>query len=49
MVGWLTDLQRNAFRVLLSFPMKFLPMAVAADLTEAIRGALGHWVKYDDY
>ena len=46
MDGWLTDLQNN-----LSGP-SFIPYEIPASgsgigLTEAMRGALGHWVKYD--
>jgi hydrogenase large subunit len=46
MLGWLTDLGNN-----LSGP-SFVPCETpangsAAGLTEAIRGAIGHWVKYD--
>jgi hydrogenase large subunit len=46
MDGWLTDLQTN-----LSGP-SFIPYEIPAGssgvgLTEAMRGALGHWVKYD--
>jgi hydrogenase large subunit len=46
MDGWLTDLQNN-----LSGP-SFIECEIPANgsgigLTEAMRGALGHWVKYD--
>jgi hydrogenase large subunit len=46
MVGWLTALSNN-----LSGP-SFIPYEIPANsqgvgLTEAMRGALGHWVKYD--
>lgn len=47
MLGWLTELSSRLSEP--SFISYDIPAnGIAAGLTEAIRGALGHWIKYDN-
>lgn len=47
MLGWLTDIVANGLTEPSYIPYEVPPSTTGVGLTEAIRGALGHWVEYD--
>ena len=47
MLTWLSDIVANGLSEPSYIPYEVPPSTVGVGLTEAIRGALGHWVEYD--
>jgi hydrogenase large subunit len=47
MLTWLSDIVANGLSEPSYVPYQVPPSSVGVGLTEAIRGALGHWVEYD--
>ena len=47
MLTWLSDIVANGLSEPSYVPYEVPPSSAGVGLTEAIRGALGHWVEYD--